>query len=445
MATKSFKWLALLGGVVIGAASLAHAQDSGPLIDALVKKGVLNDQEAEEIRADLIKDFGTSSAGKINLSSALTELKISGDARVRYEYRTGQNGAVAPATSTSNQQELNRYRYRLRLAIAGKFHDGWFFGTRLETGNSNRSTNVTAGDSGTAFGKNASDGITLGQAYMGRVVDDFTFTAGRMPNPLVTTSMVWDDDINPEALSEQWSHDAGKVTWMANLAQMLYQSPGGGGTNPIGTGPSTENQYLLAFQAGGKVKVSEGVTVQAMPTYYKYTGNDTTATVLTTPNSNNLRTIGLSVIEVPVEVGFKVGALPAKVFGDFAYNTDADTRAQAAGKPGFGNEDIGYQIGFGLGQAKVKGDWEGKVFWQSVDAYAVDSNLVDSDLFDSRTNMEGVVLQYTYVLTDGVNVKFTYANADRKNDNLPTYGAGDISTASLTHYQLFQADLNVKF
>jgi len=59
--------------------------------------------------------------------------------------------------------------------------------------------------------------------------------------------------------------------------------------------------------------------------------------------------------------------------------------------------------------------------------------------------MEGVVFQYAYVLTDGVSVKFTYANADRKNDSLPTYGAGDISTASLTHFQLFQADLNVKF
>ena len=92
MAIKSFKWLALLCGVSIGAATLAHAQDSGPLIDALVKKGILNDQEAEEIRADLIKDFGTTSAGKLNLSSALTELKLSGDARVRYENRSGQNG-----------------------------------------------------------------------------------------------------------------------------------------------------------------------------------------------------------------------------------------------------------------------------------------------------------------------------------------------------------------
>jgi len=27
-----------------------------------------------------------------------------------------------------------------------------------------------------------------------------------MPNPLVTTPMVWDPDINPEGLAEQWKH-----------------------------------------------------------------------------------------------------------------------------------------------------------------------------------------------------------------------------------------------
>ena len=434
MAKISFKWLALLCGVSIGAASLVHAQDSGPLIDALVKKGILNDQEAEEIRADLIKDFGTSSAGKLNLSSALTELKLSGDARVRYEYRTGENGGA-------NQQERNRYRYRLRLGLAGKFQDGWFFGTRIEPLGNNRSTNVTAGNSTSPFAK--ADSLAIGQAYIGRNWDEFTFTAGRMPSPIVSTSMLWDDDLNPDGLSEQWSHEAGKVTWIANAAQFVYE--GTGTTNPVGTGASRQNTYLWAFQGGGKAKVAEGVTVQVLPTYYRYSGNDTSATALTTANSNTLRTNGLQIIDIPVEVGFKIGSLPAKVFGDFAYNTDAGTRAKAAGKAAFGGEDTAYQVGLGVGQAKAKGDWEAKAFWQSVDAFALDSNLVDSDLFDSRTNMEGFVIQSTYVLANGVSVKFTYANADRKNDSLATYGAGDIATANLMHYQLFQADLNVKF
>ena len=36
---------------------------------------------------------------------------------------------------------------------------------------------------------------------------DFRFTAGKMPNPFVTTSMTWDGDINPEGyVAEQWKH-----------------------------------------------------------------------------------------------------------------------------------------------------------------------------------------------------------------------------------------------
>jgi polyhydroxyalkanoate synthesis regulator phasin len=56
MAKNSLKWLALLGGVALGTASMAVAQDSGALLDVLVKKGVITDQEAEDIRVDLVKD-----------------------------------------------------------------------------------------------------------------------------------------------------------------------------------------------------------------------------------------------------------------------------------------------------------------------------------------------------------------------------------------------------
>ena len=52
-----------------------------------------------------------------------------------------------------------------------------------------------------------SDGIGVGQAYLGyKGMRDLTLIAGKMANPLVTSSMVWDGDINPEGLAEQWKH-----------------------------------------------------------------------------------------------------------------------------------------------------------------------------------------------------------------------------------------------
>ncbi|HSI07187.1 MAG TPA: putative porin [Rariglobus sp.] len=437
MAKNSLKWLALLGGLTVGSASVALAQDSGPLIDTLVKKGVLTDQEGEDLRVELLKDFGNSSAGKLNISSSLTELKFFGDARVRYEYRNGENG------TTGDQLERNRFRYRLRFGATGKFGDGWFFGSRLETSAGNRSTNVTTGNAANSpFAKSADSTIYVGQVYLGRTINDFTFTAGRFANPLVTTPMTWDDDINVEGLAEQWNHVGDNATWIVNLGQYVYE--GSGTTNPFGAGASRQSTQLLAFQGGGKFKIGSG-SLQVLPTYYYYTGNATGMTALTTPNSATLQPQGLSIVDIPLEYAFKIGSLPAKVWGDYAVNLDADDRARAAGVPAFDGEDTAWQVGFALGQTKAKGDWETRVFYQQVDAFALDSNLVDSDLFDSRTNMEGYGISFAYVPTTGVTLKLTYAQGDRHNDGLATFGAGDITTATLTDYQLFQADVSVKF
>ena len=85
------------------------------LIDLLIKKGVINDQEAEDIRAELVKDFAGSPAGKLNLSTPLTEFKIAGDLRVRYEGRGGE---------LPNGDDLKRDRFLLAVARCQRLADG---------------------------------------------------------------------------------------------------------------------------------------------------------------------------------------------------------------------------------------------------------------------------------------------------------------------------------
>jgi len=184
-----------LGGTV------ARAQDAGALLDLLVKKRLISDQEAEEVRTELVKESASTAAGKWKLSTPITELELYGDVRLRYEYRGGE----LPSEHTDNPNdwyERHRERYRLRVGLRGTLADDWFFGIRLETSNSNRSTNVTFGaDSPGPFSK-VDDGVFVGQAYFGYTgFPDFKFTGGRMPQPLITTSMLWDDDINPERFS----------------------------------------------------------------------------------------------------------------------------------------------------------------------------------------------------------------------------------------------------
>jgi len=469
----------------------ATAQDNGALLDLLVRKKIITDQEAEEIRGELTKDFSQSPAGKLKMSTPITELEIYGDARVRYEIRNGNSGPPSTlVTNPDDAQQRNRHRYRLRLGLRGTFVDDFFFGLRLETSTSPRSTNVTFGDDAGPFGK-TSDGAFIGQVYLGyRGIRDVTLTAGRMPNPFITTSMVWDGDINPEGLAEQYKHtfnlsfgggattaaeaDAKGGTAMvssepykmsievfANFGQFVYddnnpENPIGAPTVAGGRRVPENDAYLLGYQVGAKFNFTKDIYLRVAPTIYHYTGhgndfntfysgdpNFRVGTTTFTPNQVGIDS--LLVFNMPAEFGFKIGELPARIFGDFAVNLDAEDRAFAAGHPDQDDERYAYQIGIGFGQLKVKRDWQIQAFYQHAEQFSLDPNLVDSDIFDSRLNMKGFAIQAGYAVSDAVTFNLTYAYGEQINDDLGTGGVGDIGVNPLREYQIFQADLNFKF
>jgi hypothetical protein len=492
MLINRFIFIAVAASLAFGTMSI-RAQDAGALLDLLVRKKIISDQEAEEVRAELTKEVASTSAGKWKLSTPLTELELYGDARVRYEYRGGRT--ANDVDHPNDWLERERERYRVRIGLRGVLADDWFFGIRLETSTSPRSTNVTFGDDSGVNGpfSKDSDRISIGQAYLGyRGFPDITLTVGRMPQPLVTTLMTWDADINPEGLAEQWKHtfnfefggggaaesaqgyskEGGKavvttqaasepfklkIDVFANFAQYVYDDSNP--ENPIGPRPEgvpNTDAFLLAWQVGAKVNFPKNFYVQIAPTVYNYTGNGDTFNKhfiggdKTLTNSDSLATNqtginSLLVLDVPMEIGWKIGELPVRIFGDFAVNLDGDDRAAAAGHPDKGDQRYAYQIGAGIGQMKEKGNWQLSAFWQHTEQYSLDPNLVDSDLFDSRVNMEGVGVTAGYMLSGAVFFNLTYGYGWRSDSSLGTGGGGDIAINPLDQYQIFQADLNVKF
>jgi hypothetical protein len=478
----------VVAGIVVAFGTALRAQDNGALLDLLVRKKLITAQEAEEVRAELAKESATTSAGKWKLSTPVTELELFGDARVRYEIRNGE-------TLSDDTQQRERERYRLRLGLRGILADDWFFGVRLETGTSSRSTNVTFADesSGGPFAK-GSDGIFIGQAYFGyKGFKDITLSVGKMPNPLVSTLMVWDPDINPEGMAEQWKHTftfAGspepptfskdgvalpgkrnsdssglKIDVFVNFAQFVYDDANP--ENPLGRRATTTGNdgtqlipntdaFLLAWQVGAKFTFPNTLYAQIAPTFYNYTGNGDTFDVHYRggdPKLSNAASVAqnqtginsLLIFDMPWEIGWKLGELPIHIFGDFAVNLDGDDRAVAAGHPNKGDQRYAYQIGVGVGQLKKKGDWQLNVFWQRQDQFALDPNLVDTEFWDSKLNMQGIGVTAGYMLSDAVWVQLLYGYAQRADDSLGTGGLGDIAINPLKNFQLFQADLNVRF
>src|SRR5262245_29131417 len=336
-----------------------------------------------------------SSADKWKLSTSITEMELYGDVRFRYDYRAGETKDRGPVAApgpgvagTNDWQERARERYRLRLGLRGTLLDDWFFGLRLETNNNSRTTNVTFGDDtasstpggGGPFEKN-SDTIYVGQAYGGyKGFPGFTFTAGRMPNPMVNTRLVWDPDINTEGMAEQWKHTFVfgaeappppsfskdekavvapnppepflKLDLFANFAQFVYddanpENPLGARATTTGNGgtqlvPNTD-AFLLAWQVGARFNFPHNFYFQLAPTMYNYTGNGDTFNIhyvggdphLTNADSLATNQTGINsllVFDMPVEFGWKLWGIPMRIFGDFATNFEADDRASAAGQ-----------------------------------------------------------------------------------------------------------------
>jgi len=534
----------------------AHAQTpDSALLNALVKKGVLSNEEAQDIQAQDQKDYNMTAASKINLASSIKSITFYGDLRMRYEMRDG----TTPAGFTGNggklltagdSQDDNRFRYRLRFGLKGTLTDNFFFGIRASTNpNYDRSGNVTFGHSDAAgpFGKDQNL-LALDQVYLGwHATDDITLTGGQMPNPFYTTSMIWDDNLNPAGAAEQYDHTFGNgFEVFATAGQFVYQAAAGNGfTNGLGSNSSFDNTFMFGEQIGFKYNFDKDTFFKGAASMYTYSGTvgnsnnggtvaglySTSPLNLAAPNNSpsffngpfvgaasapvtNVSGINdLAVLETPFEFDFKIGpgvhhakrsdpkdvkdigaestgwSIPMRIFGDFAYNFEADERADAAraaiqtfSADGFANstgisnvatsgsggtnagmvasapfqgvlnsgkgflDQAAYQIGIEAGQLKKKGDWDGKLFWQSTGYYAVDPNLIDADIFNAATNLQGVVVAVSHNWTDGISSTLRYAHANPVNGQLATPNVNqDLQLGDIRQYNLFQADLMWKF
>jgi phosphate-selective porin len=119
------KWLALLGGVML-AASVALAQDNKALLDALVKKGILTDDEAKQIAADVAAGK-TATPVVTGASKYLQKLTISGRIQTQFaDIGTSVDNAPASAHPPATQHFAIRRMYLGAKADLGNGFSGTF-------------------------------------------------------------------------------------------------------------------------------------------------------------------------------------------------------------------------------------------------------------------------------------------------------------------------------
>ena len=488
------KFSHLLGIAVILGSSVSYGQDSSALIDALVRKKILTAQEAEEIRADLIKE--NTSTDKIKLSSSIKELSLYGDVRLRYQYSNldPQFDTKVANGDPGHGTQGSKFNFRLRLNADFKLTDNWFGGVQLTT-NQNTDTGSQTYDGGFS-----NYPVYVSRAYLGwkNDADWLTIIGGKQPNPFYTSDMVWDPNINPSGavevvkfhklfgsgIQQTTVAEGGKT--VVSMTQAPVASPWeltfaagqfafSDNNEDFVDGQNTD-AFLFEEQLIFGYRFSKDVKLTVAPAYLAYNAAQINSAINTQPFSqatDGLRagigeTRNLSIVQVPGDLSFKVAGLCTKFLWDFSYNTDGAKRVRDVYgvdggieivKDSKGNvvrefqrsnhssqDDMGFQVGVQLGQNVKKGDWSLLTTYRQVGLAAVDPNLNASDWGLSRVNLRGWKLSAAYNFSSAVVGQITYFAADNlRKDLVGGQATGGAKIADANSDQLLTLDLNVKF
>lgn len=446
---------AVSGVLLLGFGASAMANSNEDLLNTLIAKGYLTEEEGKAIAEVQQKENKQmKSAGKIHVADFIDNATFYGDIRARYEYREGEDAA-----NLSERRERGRYKLTLGMKTsAGDFYSD----IALAMGAGGRSDNATFGSTN---GANNKETVYIKRAMLGwKMTDWLAVEAGRVANPLFTTPMVWDGDLTFEGLVEKVNYKMGDVTLFGNFAQSQYK--GDRKDFSIDTSDSASNN-LLAFQGGAKFDLTKTVSAKAALTFTKFTNDHAPGASTFVPGLGNGTSLGtnpgatndITTIEVPLELAFKLNdGMKLTAFSDYVKNIDGDDRFDAAVAAGganaaairaAGKDDKAWLLGVGFGKSQgktaMKGDWSAKIWYQDVGVYALDPNAVDSDFMDSRINMKGVVFKGEYLLRDNVYLNLAAGHGSRKNDDLAAVGTGGDIALNLDSFNLYQADITYKF
>jgi Putative porin len=432
------------------------------IVNALVSKGVLTEEEGALLTKGRTEEAAGQAkalkkASKLKVSDAIDSATIYGDVRVRAEQRESTSALTnaIPAVGSAHDYTNTKSRFKVTMGVKTEAGD-WYGDLAFATGADGRSDNANFGIVTQASGKaNQKATVYVKRAMVGyKATDWLTVEAGRMENPLYTTPMIYDADLNPEGLVEKFKFKAGDANIFVTGVQAQYLGVRATTDNNITTATLGTSE-LIATQVGVQYPISDKASAKVAGTYTFYTKN------INASNFGPALMSGvndLDLYEIPAEINYMLADnLGMRVYGDYAWNSSADNRAKNSGlglTGSSGSDDKAWLVGAVIGSTKnlqafegnkmAKGDWLARLWYQEVGAWAVDPNMVDSDFMESRVNMSGTVFKGTFLAQDNVAINLAYGHGQKKNNSFYTFGYGD-QTGDVKKLDLLQLDLTYKF
>ncbi|PXF58229.1 MAG: hypothetical protein C4B58_07265 [Deltaproteobacteria bacterium] len=420
------------------------------LVNKLVEKGILSQPEAQQLLKEMqkegarqeveIKEVATEAAKEevktstVKLPKWADKVDFYGDLRLRHDTQWREEKKPG---GDKDEYNRNRERFRLRLGMKAKTTETTEVGVRVASGSGYQNTTNQSFD-GHARGKQ----IWIDRAYASwKATDYLKITGGKQKNPLFTTPLVWDPDVNPEGVSETIKFDiTERFGLFANLGQYFVEE--------LKIKDSNSDPTLLAFQLGTAIKPTDMMKFEFGVTYYnfmnlddieyddlsdttEFTGYNNKHGQQMVFNSNEELLNKFECWELAAKLKVKdVLPIPFSIYANYIVNTDADIDElidKGAGFPGsdpadleeYGSDDrdTGWLVGLSLGNKKKKGDWYAKYHYQELEDYAFPAVFVDSDFHGGGTNNKGHYMHLRYYLMDNIQARATGFLTEREDDS----------------------------
>ena len=451
MHTKLRKFLLpALGLAAIGSLN-STAQSADAIIDKLVDKGILTVDEANELRDEADQNFGSAYQVRSGMPDWVTNLRIGGDFRGRYEMFQADEPSYV---------DRHRFRYRVRPGIVATIRDNFEVGFRLTSGEANGNFGGDPISGNTTFQDNASKKfVYIDLAYgkwaaVNNSLWSANFTVGKMENPFVFSDMVFDGDYTPEGFAQQFSLNASEAHQIKlNLGEFVLDEIGADSSDPfmfgaqvrldsawnkhistsLGLGAllitSEENLSETAAGPSSRVQVVNADGTPALddagnPITRVLPGTSASSSV---PNvqSGNTRSGGVLANNFNPYVADAALTYTLESFPMYSAAFPIRLGVEYMNNPAADEHNEAYAFGVTFGKSGKKGLWDISYRWKHLEADSWYEELVDSDFgglrpaagtaraaYASGTNVEGHIFKGSYSPFDSLTIGVTYFLAE---------------------------------
>lgn len=422
--------------------------------------------------------------------SWLDRIKWEGDIRVRYQPEFYDKSNATPAQylgyvadsnpnraagstpgftslSSNTTEDRDRFRLRARLGMLAKVSDDWSAGIRLATGNSTDrvSTNQTMGQD---FNKYQ---LMLDRAFIKYDPAEWlSVSGGRIPNPWLSTDLVWDEDLNFEgfAATVKPSFAGGDFRPFLTVGAFPLREDGP---------PSKSSRWLRGVQAGAKWQFAANTRLNLGAALYDYDNLhgrvEDDSTYLAGNGAygqyeygSSLRQKGNTLFRTNASLGsadLAIWGLASKfrpvnltasldlahfdpvhvvLTADYVKNIAFD-RGEISRRIGVDltdGKDYGYLFKLAVGMPKLekRHDWQTSFAYRYLGSDATVDAFTDSDFGLGGTNLKGYQLGMNYAMDQNAWLSLRWMSAE----SIESFAPG-------TNYRfgvdLLQADVNVRF